>query len=110
MLGPWRRGKSYGKKKTKDAPGRHEAFTQREMTLEHLPEGEEALIDSVPNLPLLYPLGLRAGKRVRVRARGCLGGPVFAEVERRCVALGRRLAGEVKISPIPIDYEHEKAT
>lgn len=67
------------------------------MSLASLTEGQEAVIASVPDLPLLPPLGLRPGKKIRVRARGCCGGPIFVEVERRCIALGRCLAREVKL-------------
>lgn len=77
---------------------KHGNCLQKEaLTLECLAEGQEAVIATVPDLPLLPPLGLRPGKRIRVQARGCCGGPIFAEVERRCVALGRCLAREVQL-------------
>ncbi len=62
-----------------------------------LRDGVEAIISSVPSIPLLPPLGFRPGKKVCVRGMGCLGGPVFAEVEERSVALGRSLAREIKV-------------
>lgn len=68
-----------------------------ELNLESLSEGQEAVIASVPDMPLFAPLGLRPGKRVRVCARGCFGGPIFAEIDRRGIALGRRLAREVRL-------------
>lgn len=69
----------------------------QEISLDALQKGEEAIIASVPEMSLLPPLGFRPGKKVCIQARGCFGGPIFAEIEKRSVALGRRLAGEVKV-------------
>ncbi len=65
------------------------------LTLCCLRKDQEGIIHYVPDNPLLAPLGLRPGKKVRVCARECFGGPVIAEVERRRVALDRLLAGEI---------------
>ncbi|RQD72751.1 MAG: hypothetical protein D5R97_10465 [Candidatus Syntrophonatronum acetioxidans] len=65
------------------------------LTLDCLRKDQEGIIHYVPDNPLLAPLGLRPGKKVRVCARECFGGPVIAEVERRRVALDRLLAGEI---------------
>ena len=70
------------------------------LTLECIVEGQDALITSVPDMPLLPPLGLRPGKRIRVQTRGCFGGPIFAEVEQRCIALGRCVAREIRLQPL----------
>ena len=70
------------------------------LNLECIAEGQEAVIASVPDMPLLPPLGLRPGKRIKVQTRGCFGGPIFAEVEQRCIALGRCVAREVQLLPL----------
>lgn len=68
-----------------------------ELNLACLSEGQEAVIASVPDMPLFPPLGLRPGKKVKVCAKGCFGGPIIAEVDRRNIALGRCLAREVRL-------------
>ncbi len=73
------------------------------FTLDHLENGQEGIISSVPEHPLLPPLGLRPGKRIRVCARECFGGPVIAEVERRSVALDRILARQIEITKGEVD-------
>jgi len=78
------------------SPG-HVRGPGKEIPLDALQNGEEAVIASVPDMALLPPLGFRPGKKVCIRARGCFGGPIFAEVEKRSVALGRKLACEVKV-------------
>ncbi len=70
------------------------------LTLECIVEGQDALIASVPDMPLLPPLGLRPGKRISVQTRGCFGGPIFAEVEQRCIALARCVAREIQLLPL----------
>lgn len=73
------------------------------LTLEHLEKGQEGIISSVPEHPLLSPLGLRPGKRIRMCTRECFGGPVIAEVERRSVALDRILARQIEITKGEVD-------
>lgn len=93
-------GVHFRRRKNGNVKGIHKygnCLQKEALTLEGLAEGQEAVIAAVPDQPLLPPLGLRPGKRIRVQARGCCGGPIFAEVERRCVALGRCLAREVRL-------------
>ncbi len=81
----------------------------KEVSLDMLQKGEEAVIASVPEMSLLPPLGFRPGKKVCIQAKGCFGGPIFAEIEKRSVALGRRLAEEVKVVlPEAEEGEHGK--
>ncbi len=77
--------------------GTGKCLQQEGLNLASLAEGQEAVITSVPHMPLLPPLGLRPGKRIKVMTRGCCGGPIFAEVEQRCIALGRCVAREIQL-------------
>ncbi len=90
--------------KRRNGKGNHKTdncgLSGESFNLASLAEGQEAVIASVPQMPLLPPLGLRPGKKIRVQARGCWGGPIFAEVEQRCIALGRCLAREVQLLPL----------
>ncbi len=67
------------------------------MTLEQLNKGQEGIICFVPENPILAPLGFRPGKRVRLCCRESFGGPIIAEIEKRCIALGRTLAQEIQV-------------
>ncbi len=73
---------------------------ERENTLDEMKIGQEGIITSTPQQPLLAPLGVRPGKRIRIRARERFGGPVVSEVEGRRVALGLNLARSIRVVEI----------
>ncbi len=91
--------KASGIKQEPMEKSRHTSRLQGEVPLGSLRKGQEAVIATVPEVSLLPPLGFRPGKAVRIQARGHFGGPVFAEIEKRCVALEPALAGKVTVIP-----------
>ena len=84
-------------KKRKQHPtlNAHAAFSQRALSLEHLAEGEAAVIAAAPLSPHLAALGLRPGKKVVLQAREKFMGPLIIEIEGRHVALGRGLGRKI---------------
>jgi len=71
--------------------------TSIDTCLEDLTALQVAIIFSVPDDPLLAPLGLRPGKRVTVSCRHPFGGPVVVHVQGRRIALGRELARKIRV-------------
>ena len=67
------------------------------MTILELNPGQKAEIVSLPTHALLAPLGLRKGKKVEVKARQPLGGPVIVDTGSRQVALDRKLAKQIEL-------------
>ena len=74
----------------------------RYSTLEKIGEEESVVILSLPEHSLLPPLGLREGKRVKVKTRQPFGGPLIVEIDSRRVAVSKKIAGEIKV-----EYEKE---
>lgn len=72
-------------------------------SLNELAPGERAVIVSVPDNPLIYPLGLRPKKSIYCLGRQLFGGPVLVKVGERQVALSRILAEKIKVK----NHEHE---
>ncbi len=72
-------------------------------SLNELAPGERAVIISVPDNPLIYPLGLRPNKSLYCLGRQLFGGPVLVKVGDRQVALSRILAEKIVVS----NHEHE---
>lgn len=66
--------------------------------LEKQPPGSEVWIEGTPGHPLLSPLGLRRGRRVRVIMRQPLGGPLIVEVAGRRVAICKEIARQIRVS------------
>lgn len=62
-----------------------------------LREGEAATIVSVPEVPLLGPLGIRPRKRIKLQARQRFGGPLVVELNGRGVAVPREIAAEIRL-------------
>ncbi len=71
---------------------------QYDRCLEKQPPGSEVWVDRTPDHPLLSPLGLRPGRRVRVIMRQPLGGPLIIEVAGRRVAMCREIARQIGVS------------
>ncbi len=67
------------------------------LTLNQLHNGEQAVITDTPQNDLLAPLGLRPGRKVRLRARESFGGPLVVETSGRKVAVDRSLADNIKL-------------
>lgn len=65
--------------------------------LEMVKVGSMVTVLSSSGDPLLESLGLRVGKRVRVRTRQLFGGPVILEIDGRTVAVGRAVAREIEV-------------
>ncbi len=70
------------------------------ITLDTVKPGFCGRISSLPEQPLLAPLGLRPGKEITVVSRAILGGPVLTLVEKRKIALSRTLAKDIKVQGI----------
>lgn len=68
------------------------------LTLAQIPYGQDALILSIPEHPLMPSFGLRHGKKVKVYSRGCLGGAIVLKVGNRSIAIGSTLAHQIKLS------------
>ena len=69
------------------------------IPLEALAPGQTGIIVSVPEHPLLSPLGFRPGKQITLKVRGMFNGPLVADIEGRCSAVNRSLAGMVQVMP-----------
>jgi len=69
--------------------------SRNKIKLIDIKQNEKAVILSVPDNPLLAPLGIRPGKQVQLQARESFGGPLLLEIEGRKVALGRKLAHKI---------------
>ncbi len=64
-------------------------------SLRGLVPGQSGTVCAVPPSGLLPALGIRCGKRLRVVARNVVGGPIVVLVDRRAIAIGRAIAGEI---------------
>lgn len=74
--------------------------SRRSINLNCLAPGSSALIDSVPEHPLLYALGLRPGKIVQCRGCQLFGGPVLIKTGDRQVALSLKIAETITVNII----------
>ena len=91
MVNRWRNRQ--GKKIIKN---RHETNNGK-LTLAQMMRGEKAAIVYVPKQSLLPSLGLRLGKKLKVRGWQYFGGPVVIEIGDRNVAVGRTLAQQIEL-------------
>ncbi len=69
-----------------------------EVSLESLCLHDQAWITELPESLLLPFLGLRPGKSVSLVARQRFNGPLVVEVDGRCVAISRRVAGNIRVA------------
>lgn len=60
--------------------------------------GEEAKVLSCPKHSCLNALGIREGKRVKMKSRQPLGGPLLVSVEGREAAIDRDIAGNIAVA------------
>lgn len=71
------------------------------LSLLDLAPGQDAVIDRIEAAedegPLLRAMGLLEGERVRVLRRALFGGPLQVRVGEACFAVGRALAGSVRV-------------
>ena len=63
-----------------------------------LAPGQEGVIMSQGDHPLLSPLGFRVGKTVRIQCRQFMGGPLVADLDGKRVAVDRNLASQIGVS------------
>ncbi len=70
----------------------------KHVSLEELAPDSTAFISATPQRSMFPPLGLRRGKKITVRCRHPLGGPLVVDVEGRRVALARKLARKIRVS------------
>jgi len=82
-----------------------DSLKEDKMTLQDLEQDKVANIKSVPDDPLFSPLGLRPGKKVKVRCIHPFGGPVVVEVDSRRVALARDLAEKIAVVDSEVECE-----
>ncbi len=75
-------------------PGENQA-----ISLCSLKTGDSGTISSVPDHPLLSPLGFRPGKEITITGRCIFGGPIVAHTHGRSSAIHRSLAQQVYILP-----------
>ncbi len=71
---------------------------QNTLSLAKLPAGASGIIISVPDNPLMYPLGLRPGKELQCRGHQIFGGPLLIRIGDRQIALSRTIAENVIVS------------
>ena len=67
-------------------------------TLHELKKGDTAILTYIPQNKLLAPLGFREGKEVVIKSKHIFNGPIVASIEGRSVAIGSKLAKEIKLS------------
>ena len=72
-------------------------FCNGELTMEQMMKGQEAMVDFIPEEALLPSLGIRRGKKVKMRAFSSFGGPLIVAVGGRNIAIGRSLASQIKL-------------
>ncbi len=68
------------------------------LSLEELPEECSCRVCSVPDNNLLAPLGVRAGKKLRLKTREKFSGPLVVESDDRKVAVPKKLAQNIKVT------------
>ncbi|SDL27416.1 FeoA domain-containing protein [Halarsenatibacter silvermanii] len=68
------------------------------LRLEELPEDCSCRVCSVPDNNLLAPLGVRAGKKLRLKTREKFSGPLVVESEDRKVAVPKKLAQNIEVT------------
>ena len=68
------------------------------INLSELSKGEDAILVSIPEHPLLYSFGLRPGKMVQCCGYQLFGGPLLVKVGSRQIALGKKLAAQIKVN------------
>ncbi|MEJ6952478.1 FeoA family protein [Natronospora cellulosivora (SeqCode)] len=73
------------------------AVKESTLNLQELRKGEEALILATPENLLLAPLGLREGKRLKVKSKQIFGGPIVVNIEGRSVAIDKKIAKNIKL-------------
>ncbi len=85
-------------KRVKNIAGSGYEINDGKLTLAQMTRGEKAAIVFVPEQSLLPSLGLRLGKKLKVRGWQYFGGPVVIEIEGRNVAVGRVLAQQIELA------------
>ncbi len=63
----------------------------------NLNKNEEATVVSAPDNPLLPSLGVRKGKKIKLKGRQWCGGPLIAEINGRNIALDRELSTGIEV-------------
>ncbi|MCL0066262.1 ferrous iron transport protein A [Thermodesulfovibrionales bacterium] len=78
--------------------GQEFSVSNEEVSLEQMVTGQDAVIMFIPSKqPNLPSLGFRLGKKIKVLAFQCFGGPIIVEVDGRSIAVGRLLASQIKV-------------
>ena len=73
-------------------------YLQDKVSLNQLPRNTKAVIISVPDNPLMYPLGLRPGKELHCLGHQLFGGPLLVKVGDRQIALSRPMAEKITVA------------
>jgi len=63
----------------------------------NLNKNEEAVVVSAPDNPLLPSLGVREGKKIKLKGKQWCGGPLIAEINGRNIALDRNLSSDIEV-------------
>ncbi len=73
-------------------------YLQEAFSLNQLSRGSKGVIVSVPENPLMFPLGLRPGKEFQCLGHQLFGGPLLVKVGDRQIALSRAIADKIKVA------------
>lgn len=85
-------------------PGEHPEAPERLPTLDQLSVWDRAVVVSIPEeheavVSHLVAVGLVPGTTVLVREVGPLNGPITVQIAEQIRALGREIAGRVRVRP-----------